>query len=652
MARIAVFLLLLATLALEPSETRIKRQAKLPMTYYISPEGSDKNIGTLNAPWQTLAHALKQVSPGDVLNLGGGIYYEQGIIVDATGTASAPIIIQSYPGERAVIDGGVPFFMTVPNAEWELVDSDLQLYRSRRNFSDEGDFVRAWLADDDIQLLEYESAENLESTNYGPLDGLEPVYVGPGVQLRDDGHVYIRLVYNPHDLSDAAAKSITPTPRDTNPNNNRIAISFSDYIFRLDGVSYLQIKDMDFVHADSIFDVRSSSDHLVLNDCRMNFGNQGILIREESHDWEITGCEFNNGVPDYIYWTDVKNRSEEVAEAYPEFQSTAISGPMINFNIHHNLFRDTFDALNVKEGSRDTRITNNIFKHMRDDAINLSRGISNVEVAHNLIWHVMGGIANLSSDMPPGHVYIHHNIIDNSAYQRGGRPGNYREDNWPVWTIGSPFPGHDDGSKDSWWKLYNNTVVTRQDTGHRFSAVGPDEVVGNPNKYVLNNIFYVVDERVIFRNELMTDGSHFDGNVFYRGKPATLPLFLDFGDGSRYYSLQEFWVRSGTDWESHGLEVDPGFDPSGLDETSFDPEMIWERYRPTNPAIFTMGVAYDGLDWPMTQGVNYRGAIPDSEGVPTFLPLIRYGLRDCAELFPVRDTQRSCVLDERYSYVR
>ena len=417
------------------------------MEYYVSPDGSDDNSGALSRPWRSLGHALAMLSPGDVLNLRGGTYYEHELDIDLQGTASAPVTIRSYPGERAVIDGGVPYFENAPNSEWELVDSDIHLYRSRRAFPEAFDSVRAWLVDSDVQLVEYESAENLKSTSYGALNGLSPFYMGPGLQLRGDSHLYIRLDYNPNDLSDASGNPIAPTPVDLDPNSNRLAVSFSQYIFLLDGASYLSFQNLDLSHADYILDARNGSHHISLRGCHLDYSNQGLLIRQSVHDWEIERCEFSNGVPDYVYWTDVKNRGQDVAEAYPEFQSAAINGPIPHFYIHHSLFRDTFDGLKIDEGTTNARITENVFIRVRDDAINLSKGIGNVEVSHNMLWHVMGGIANLSSDVAPGQVYIHHNVIDNSAYQRGGRPGNYREDNWPVWTIGSPFPGHDDGNQ-------------------------------------------------------------------------------------------------------------------------------------------------------------------------------------------------------------
>jgi len=74
--------------------------------------------------------------------------------------------------------------------------------------------------------------------------------------------------------------------------------------------------------------------------------------------------------------------------------------------------------------------------------------------------------------------------------------------------------------------------------------------------------------------------------------------------------LAEFRQNAGTDWELHGLEIDPGFDMAAIADPSFDPVVIWERYRPTNDQVFTSGASYCQLKWPETQGVDYRGALP------------------------------------------
>lgn len=596
-----------------------------PGTYYVSPNGDDGHSGSLEKPWQSMRRALQELRPGDTLFLRGGVYYESGIKMALQGEATAPITIQAYPGEQAIIDGGVPAFRAAPNDEWELVDGDTGLYRSRRRFPDHEGFVGGWLLDDDVQLVAYDSSANLESSNYGPLDGTTPVYVGPGLQLQDDGHVYIRLAPNPHDLTDAQGNPMAPVPADPDPNHNRLAIFFASVIFRLDRADHLQFKDVALAHAAYLMDVRSGS-HITLSGCRMSYGNRGLVLRENVEALEIDRCTFTNGLPAHVYWTDVKNRDREVGEAYPEFQSAAIAGSLSGSHIHDTLFRDLFDGITLADGTTDTRITHNVFVNTGDDAINLSRGIGNVEVAHNLLWQVMGGIANLGSEDQPGHVYIHHNIIDNAAYRRGGRPGNYREDNWPAWTIGSPFPDHDQGNKTSWWKIYNNTIVTRQDNGHRWAAAGPDNVTGNPEKYVLNNIFYVLGERVIFRNEHAESGAHYDGNVFYRDGAAGLPLFSDFGDGSRYDSLADFQARSDAAWEIQGLETDPGFVFSAGLTPLDDLAAFWGQYRPATYPASSPGVSYDGLAWPGAEDVSYRGAVPPVPAPITRLPLPEGGV--------------------------
>jgi len=74
--------------------------------YYVSPTGSDSNSGSASAPFHTLKKAFTTLRAGDKLYVRGGTYTEQvtGVSV-AAGTASAPIVVQNYPGERPVLSG-------------------------------------------------------------------------------------------------------------------------------------------------------------------------------------------------------------------------------------------------------------------------------------------------------------------------------------------------------------------------------------------------------------------------------------------------------------------------------------------------------------------------------------------------------------------
>jgi Bacterial Ig-like domain (group 3) len=76
--------------------------------FYVSKKGSDGNPGTTGSPWLTIQHAANSVSAGATVNVLAGVYNES-VNFPSSGTVSAPITFQSYPGQTAVIDGtGVP----------------------------------------------------------------------------------------------------------------------------------------------------------------------------------------------------------------------------------------------------------------------------------------------------------------------------------------------------------------------------------------------------------------------------------------------------------------------------------------------------------------------------------------------------------------
>jgi hypothetical protein len=77
----------------------------------VSPSGSSSGDGSASRPWD-LATALNHptaVKPGDTLWLRGGTYGNSQTEFSSrlAGTASAPIKVRQYPGERATINGGL-----------------------------------------------------------------------------------------------------------------------------------------------------------------------------------------------------------------------------------------------------------------------------------------------------------------------------------------------------------------------------------------------------------------------------------------------------------------------------------------------------------------------------------------------------------------
>jgi hypothetical protein len=84
--------------------TTLSVLAQSGSTYYVSKSGSDSNPGTLAEPWLTIQHAANTVTAGATVYVLAGVYNES-VNFPNSGTASAPITFQSYPGETAVIDG-------------------------------------------------------------------------------------------------------------------------------------------------------------------------------------------------------------------------------------------------------------------------------------------------------------------------------------------------------------------------------------------------------------------------------------------------------------------------------------------------------------------------------------------------------------------
>ena len=80
--------------------------------WYVAPNGSDSNNGSITSPFATINKAVSMASAGDTIYLRGGTYH-QTVYVGKSGTENAPIVVAGYPDEIAIIDGG----HTLPTSE-------------------------------------------------------------------------------------------------------------------------------------------------------------------------------------------------------------------------------------------------------------------------------------------------------------------------------------------------------------------------------------------------------------------------------------------------------------------------------------------------------------------------------------------------------
>jgi hypothetical protein len=99
-----------ATTRSEAASERAAAAAALPRplplsrgtAYYVAPNGQDSNPGTLARPWETITKAVRTLRPGQRALVRRGVYREN-VQLSRPGTATRPITLSAYPGERPVI---------------------------------------------------------------------------------------------------------------------------------------------------------------------------------------------------------------------------------------------------------------------------------------------------------------------------------------------------------------------------------------------------------------------------------------------------------------------------------------------------------------------------------------------------------------------
>ncbi len=76
--------------------------------YYVSPDGSDSNPGTLKNPFKTVQKAIDLAKAIDTCFLLQGRYHESVIIRNLQGEENEPVVIIPYKKAEVWMDGSIP----------------------------------------------------------------------------------------------------------------------------------------------------------------------------------------------------------------------------------------------------------------------------------------------------------------------------------------------------------------------------------------------------------------------------------------------------------------------------------------------------------------------------------------------------------------
>lgn len=638
--------------------------------YFVATDGSDAAPGTRAAPWKTVTRAFSKLREGDTLNLRSATYYESGLRLGARGAPELPIVIQTDPAdlqagkERATIDAGRAEYERAPNDQWEKApkfNAAAPVYRTREKFPG-ATRVSAWLLGQstfgatiprEIQLFTYDIMANVGTTLYVPTmtDKTEqPLYIGPGVHLGEDEHIYIRLTINPHDAVDEQRRLIAEAPytnTDFNPNHYRIALaavkedrprtkgetySFTPALITLDGAAHVRFANLEFAHAYAVMRWNGAGSGEPCHDievdrCKIVHGESGILAYG-ARDCRIVNSEFDGATPDWLHWRDVKDSAPIWKEAFPEFQSFAINGVLTGFVVANNLVHQTMDGLLLRNRTVGAKILRNVICDTHDDAINLDPNVKDVEIGWNVMRHCHAGmslilpfgISSTTDEVIPetkGSAYIHHNVIDLSKFHRYAR-----ESEGTVWSTGSHFASHGHDVIDVPWKIYNNTIIGRSPQ-HKKADLGlGGRQIQTSEVYVYNNLFYSIDDRTLLAGVKKTTGAHYDGNAYRRASADRAPLFANFSDGGTYSTLQDFLRKQAKSdqlprWETNAIEIvedarggtKPMFDETAIRAPSYEAAQLWDLYRPRHHAEMFITSVRPPEEWPAASSAGYRGAV-------------------------------------------
>lgn len=591
----------------------------LANNYYADPvNGHDNNAGSLSAPVKTLRAGIGKLSAGDTLYLREGNYYENGVDIDVSGTASLRITIKNYLGEYPVIDGGYQDFRTTSNSDWELHDSSRNIYRSTGTFTGAGT-VHAYLKTGatTTSLIAYDSYDNLASDNQSFTE-TGSIYVGPGLFWNSvDRRIYIRLT--PSDLETQMGYLI---PSNGDPRQNSIYIVPSGVVVDFTGnASYLDIEGVDFRYRNNAVHF-SSGHHINIKNVNVLGGTSFILAEKAAHDLVFDGLTANGYFPPWLAFKDIKSATRP-AHAM-EVAAVVLRGSE-HVEIKNSTIQHMLDFLD--NGGDHLYVHHNNFFELRDDVVQIGTQYSHVEMAYNKVINCSksfdryGGSTVAYNAPYLGTKYVHHNIIDLRKRHLHFRPGDpmFERTGGDGKIHNRAFGTHSVVDKDP-WKIYHNTVMIGKAVNANFFQDGIafdyDETLapGVPHE-VYNNIFIQTEDHMMARGSRVHDGSAIlDGNVYFRSATGAVnAFFYNWNDGVRdasFYSLAAF--KSSSYFQQTKSNYSPGWENSGVEA---DP-MLDRDYHPaaSGPAA-TGAIDLSAKGWPGLDNAAYRGALAPLSGI-------------------------------------
>jgi hypothetical protein len=603
-------------------ESPVGRAATEGPGFFVDPNrGDDKNDGNRDKPWRTMAHAIKQLRPGDTLNLRGGVYRES-IYLARSGRANAPLTIRSAPGEKAIIDAGLPEFFDTPSTAWEPLDKGGPgEYRSKKAYANLRDVLGSF-GDSMVGLQTYHHAIDLRATsevfdwedwNRTAETDLKPVYLGPGVWYdRETGHIHIRLAHTNLPAPIANYKG------ETDPRKLPLMLAgFNAIPLHLDGARHIQIQDLTIRGAGYTAVHLDHAQHVEFDNVTIWCGTYGMRVGQTG-PLKINKCRMHGNVAPWTFRSDGSKRdypgrphrnlsrmnTHAILEIDSGRESSVYATPQNdNWEIAHSEFTDAHDGLYF--GSINVKFHHNRIDGLQDDGIYLSpmymrhrldKKDPEIHIYQNhfgamLTALAFGGTEAVTHDQ----VFVYRNVFDLRGPVQTGRPTTKSAK--AGISTGKVIGDH--GSPPwSAMNIYHNTFIA---SGCRDAAMATyaGTRAGNPRR-VLNNLFIHTDRLPAYTGPDANLNSAADGNVFWAmgTNEKVAAGFFDRYRKSEPFTASKKLMPSGSDVNSR--VVDP---------------LIGKDYQPAMASpIKNTGVEVP-KEWPDPEKAKDEGK-PDVGAIP------------------------------------
>jgi hypothetical protein len=616
-----------------------------PAFYVDAAGGDDEAAGSREQPWRTVQRGLRQLAPGETLYLRGGTYYEH-VDVPRSGEEGRPITLRSFPGELAVIDGGLREFFESPRTAWQPFPGGAEHeYVSTRTYpelaarpivsafvpnawepfhgiEDQRPLVLGHFGDSMVPLHGYRSVADLRDTSMlwdvdQKFDQGEGVYCGPGLWFnRETGRIHVRLAHTTLEgLGGDAYRGVT------DPREVPLAISgaYGADVLRLNGVRHVVVQDIVLRGAGGspLINVYGA-EGITFDGVTVFGGAPGLLVnattglkvlhsafRSLAAPWSSRASMKYRGTPSYVVIT---HRSQP---------------PNRDFELAWNEFTDGHDFAWVRD-VKDLRFHHNFIENFNDDGLEVGAKKRDHElyVYQNVFSRclITFTLHEIEPDESPAEVdagsgvFITRNIVD---LRRGTFKAPPREPDATGAFLNQTGALCSDHGSPTWpqYMFYHNTVLRTDPAWRGYYGFGMGaQGLRNTQRRVLNNVFVQLEGLPGLSAPPEAQDVFVDGNLHWslaEGPGYEGDFFRDRARATRVFpegALQ------------HDLFADPRFelltpDPSGAADF---------RLREGSPAV-NAGVVIpeEWLD-PLRES-DRRG--PDLGAFPLGAEPLRVGVR-------------------------